>query len=462
MRLSKISKLIPAFAFALSITFATHADWTRFRGEGGLGIAEGQSVPTRWSDTRNIKWQVKVAGPGSSSPIVVGDKVFLTCWTGYGTEDTRDGSIDDLKRHLICYDRKTGKELWNRAVKAKLPEERYSGMFTQHGYATHTPVSDGEHVFAFFGKSGVHAFDLGGKKLWTADTGENLDRRGWGSASSPIVYHDKLIVSATVEDEAMYAFDTKSGSQLWRTQAGGFTSTWGTPIVVSNSDRDDIVISVPYEFWGLNPENGKLRWLSEALQTDSSTGSAIAKDGMIYAMGERGGGSVAIRAGGKGDVTKSHIAWEGKDGNRIGTPILWDNKLFFVRSSIVNCRDARTGEEIYAERVASAGITPAAAGPGRGAPGGGGFTRGGGSGGRTRGGGGGRGGSDYASPVAANGMMYQVLASGTTLVVKLSDKYELVGQNKLIKDGSRFSSTPAISHNNLFIRSDKNLYCIGE
>lgn len=339
------------------------ADWLRFRGPNGSGIAKAKP-PTKWSDEQNVRWAAELPGPGSSSPVVVGDRVFVTCWSGYGTDEARDAEMEALERHLVCLDRLSGRRLWIRSVKAKLPEERYSGMFTQHGYATHTPVSDGKRIFAYFGKSGVHAYDLDGKELWSADTGDRLERRGWGSASSPILCDGKLIVTASVEDEAMYAFDPKTGSQLWRTAAGGFSGTWGTPITVKSDDREDIVISVPYELWGLNPANGKLRWLAEAVRSDTAPGSPVAQGGLIYAMGERGGG-------------------------------------------------------------------------------------------------GGRGGADYASPVAANGLMYQVLSSGTTLVVKLGEEFELVAQNKLT-DGSRFSGTPAISDDSLFIRSDKKLYCIGE
>ena len=171
-----------SYLLLLSLTLfaiSSSADWTRFRGPNGSGIpADKKAVPTTWNDKETVKWKTALPGPGSSSPIVVGNKIFVTCWSGYGTDDSRDAKIEDLKRHLLCIDRKTGKILWNKSVKAKLPEERYSGMFTQHGYATHTPVSDGKNVYAYFGKSGLHAFDLEGKKLWEADAGDYLDRRG--------------------------------------------------------------------------------------------------------------------------------------------------------------------------------------------------------------------------------------------------------------------------------------------
>ena len=450
-----------SYLLLASLTFlaiSTSADWNRFRGPNGSGIpADNKAVPTTWNDKEHVKWKTALPGPGSSSPIVVGKRIFVTCWSGYGTDNTRDAKIEDLKRQLLCIDRKTGKVLWNKSVKAKLPEERYSGMFTQHGYATHTPVSDGKNVYAYFGKSGLHAFDLDGNKLWEADAGDYLDRRGWGSAASPIIFKDRVIVTASIEDEALYAFDSKTGSQVWRSPASGLASTWSTPITISHEGRDSILLAVPYELWAYNPENGRLRWSSEAVMSDSVCGSPIEKDGIIYAMGERGGGSVAIKAGGKGDVTKTHLKWEGKNGARIGTPILWEGRLYWIGSGIANCRDAKTGEEVFAERVPAAAGNGGVSSGGFGGRSGGGFS---GFGGGRRGGGGGRG-SDYSSPVAAGGHLFQVTGSGETLVLKLSKEFKFVGRNKLT-DGSRFSGTPAIDNGQLFIRSDKNLYCIAD
>lgn len=159
---------------------ANAADWLRFRGPNGSGIApDDKPVPVEWSATKNLKWKTALPGPGSSSPIVVGDRIFVTCWSGYATDGPQSaGDITALKRHLVCVDRATGKILWDKSVPAKQPEEPYGGMFAQNGYASHTPVSDGKSVFAFFGKSGVHAFDLEGKALWQADVGDWDDRRG--------------------------------------------------------------------------------------------------------------------------------------------------------------------------------------------------------------------------------------------------------------------------------------------
>jgi len=444
---------LKSFSLLVMLTFVgtAHADWTRFRGPNGSGIApDNQPVPTTWSDTENLKWKFALPGPGSSSPIVVGNKVFITCWSGYATDPQNPGSLEDLKRHLICVDRATGKELWNRAIKAKLPEGRYGGMFAQHGYASHTPVSDGKNVYVHFGKSGVFAFDLDGKQLWQGDVGDGLNARNWGSSSSPILHNNLLIVTASAESQAMVAFDTGNGREVWRQVAGGFDNTWGSPVVASVDGRDDIVLSVPGEIWGINPETGKLRWFSAGLRGDSVCGSAIVQDGVVYAMADRGGGSVAVKAGGKGDVSQSHVIWTGGNGSRIPTPVFWQGRLYWISGSLVNCRDAKTGQEIYSERLpgdeALAGGQGGQSGPG-------------GFGGR---GGGGFGAGDYASPVVANGHLYQVSRSGQTVVIKLGEKFELIARNRFTSDSSDFSATPAISGGQLFLRSARNLYCVGK
>ena len=148
----------------LSLITTTHAaDWPRFRGADGSGNAGDAKAPTTWSDTENVNWKAALPGPGSSSPIVWKDRVFVTCYSGYG--DGSDGAMEKLQRHLVCLDRATGKVLWDKAVAAEMPEDSYSGFLTEHGYASSTPATDGERVFAFFGKTGVLAFDFAGNEL---------------------------------------------------------------------------------------------------------------------------------------------------------------------------------------------------------------------------------------------------------------------------------------------------------
>ena len=165
------------------------ADWPRFHGADGSGVSLDKGpTPTKWSETENLKWKAKLPGPGSSSPIVIGQRVVVTCWSGYGADPANEGEESDLRRHVVCLDRDTGKVLWDQVVEPVLPEDPYSGQFTQHGYASHTPVSDGKQIYVFFGKTGVLAFDLEGKKLWqtSVGTGSGFARLGHGFQPRPV------------------------------------------------------------------------------------------------------------------------------------------------------------------------------------------------------------------------------------------------------------------------------------
>ncbi|QDT95773.1 outer membrane protein assembly factor BamB family protein [Gimesia aquarii] len=441
---------IAVFALLILISSNVQADWMRFRGPNGSGVSdEKQATPTKWSDQKNLMWKAALPGPGSSSPIIVGDKVFVTCWSGYGLNRNNPGDQKDLRRHLICLNRQSGKILWDKTVEPVLPEDVYTGMFAEHGYASHTPVSDGKRVYAYFGKSGAVAFDLDGNQLWQTITGDELDPRRWGSSSSPILYKNLLIVTATAESEALVALNKKTGKEVWRQESTGFNATWGTPILVPiDEDRTDLVIGVPYEIWSLNPDTGKLRWYCEAMPTETYCSSVIAHDGIVYGIEGRGGGSIAVRADGKGDVTKTHVLWSGRDSNRIETPIIYQGRIYFFSRGIANCIDAKTGERIFRGRLdkGDSDVTnnreeqsESRSGRGRG-----GFR-----------------GSDYSSPVIADGKVYFVSRSGETYVIKAGDKLEQLSVNRLTDENEDFSATPAISDGQIFIRSDKHLYCVG-
>lgn len=231
-------------------------DWARFRGPNGSGVAsDSESLPMAWSPEANLAWKTPLPGPGVSSPIICRGRVFVTCYSGYGLDPEAPGEIENLVRHLICIDLQTGQKLWQRDVPATLPEDPYSGIgVTAHGYASHTPVSDGDNVYAFFGKGGVHAFDLDGKELWQADVGKESDPNKWGSSSSPVTYNDTVIVTASAESQAIIGFDKTTGQELWRQEAEGLDGMWGTPTLVRMDEgRTDLVMCVAKELWGSIP-----------------------------------------------------------------------------------------------------------------------------------------------------------------------------------------------------------------
>jgi outer membrane protein assembly factor BamB len=438
------ARILCGVALSVGLCSAVSAgDWPRFRGPNGSGIsADVTATPVEWSPDKNVRWKTSLPGAGVSSPIVIGDRVFVTCYSGYGANF---GTIDDLKRHLVCVDRSSGKILWDKSVDAVLPEDSYSGMgIPAHGYASHTPVSDGKRVYAFFGKSGVLAFDLDGKQLWHKSVGTESDRRHWGSASSPILHEGKVIVAASAESESIIALNSETGDEVWRQEAAGLANVWGTPLLVKIDDeRTDLVLGVPYEIWGFNPDSGKLRWYSEIPAGDQYSSSVVAVQDVVYSIEGRGGGSAAVRAGGKGDVTKSHTVWSGSDSSRFGTPVVYEGRLHFFSSSIAGCNDAKTGKKIFQGRLEGGSS--------------------GGDGGRgSRSFGRGGGGSDYSSPVIADGKVYYVQSSGNCFVLKAGDKFEQLAVNSVTADRESFGATPAISNGEIFLRSDKHLYCVSE
>jgi outer membrane protein assembly factor BamB len=464
-------------AGALSVaSFATvnASDWTRFRGPNGTGISpDADPLPATFSDKENLQWKVDLPGAGVSCPIVVGDKVLVSCYSGYGIDRQNPGDMKALKRHLVCFERATGKTLWEKTIDAVLPEDEYTGMgVPEHGYASHTPVSDGTSVYVFFGKSGVYAYDLDGKDLWSASVGTQSDDRAWGSSSSPIVVNDVLIVPAGPETRAVVGLDKKTGKELWKSESDGLGNVWGTPALSQiDETRTDVVIGAPNEIWAINPATGKLNWYCTAMATDQFNSSVVVSDGMIYAVEGRGGGSIAVKAGGKGDVTASNVVWSGKDSNRFATPLVYEGRMYLISGGTAKCLNAADGKEIFQARLqgGAAGGPGEAGGAGRpggdpaaggqGAPGqppGGGF----GGGGRGRGGFGGGRGSDYSSPVIGDGKIYYVTRAGEIHVLKAGVTFEKLATNRLTADAEDFSATPAISNGQIFIRSSKHLYCV--
>lgn len=429
---------------------AEGSDWSRFRGPNGSGIcADRVPTPVTWNDIENLKWTVDLPGPGSSSPIVVGDKVFVTCWNGYGLSIEDPGDQANLKRHLVCVDRNNGQIVWDKTVDPYLPEDEYAGMFAQHGYTSHTPVSDGERVYAFFGKTGVVAFDMDGNPVWQTSVGTESGAQNWGTASSPLLYKNLVIVPATAECHSLVALDKQTGSVVWTAEADGFEATWGTPVLAEAPAGEKVlVIGVPGEIWALKPANGKLKWYCKGPGTNAYTASVITHDGVVYALGGREGGTVAVRTGGSGDVTESHIIWTGNQRGGIGTALYEDGRIYWFNNNVANCISAADGAEIYQERLQSSTDDESASQSGDGAQG------------SRRG----RGllSMDYSSPVAADGKLYFVARSGECYVLALGDEFKQLAVNRFGSDEADFSATPAISDGEIFIRSSKKLYCVSQ
>jgi outer membrane protein assembly factor BamB len=414
---------ITASALFLAACLASGADWTQFRGPGGQGISEEKGLPTEWSATKNIVWKVKLPGAGASCPVTLGKRVFITCYSGYGM-DTKDvGKPEDLRRHLLCIDRDTSKTIWAKEFMPDLPEHKYAGEGAYHGYAASTPLTDGERLYVFFGKSGVFCFDLDGTQLWRTVVGKNTN--GWGSGTSPILYKDLVIVNASVESGELVALDKMNGKEKWR--AKGISAAWNTPILVTTPEKtQELVVSVSNQVLGFDPASGKELWKTEGVHRYVCP-SVVAHDGVVYAIGG-GHTSLAVKAGGKGDVSKTPNAlWYVKKGSNVGSPIYHEGHLYWAGDGDghVHCQDAATGKFVYSKR-----LDPPS-------------------------------GQIWASPVLADGKLYYVSKENGTYVVAAKPEFELISHNVIKGDKSRSNASIAVSGGQLFLRNDQYLYCIG-
>jgi outer membrane protein assembly factor BamB len=405
-------------AILLSPTPLPAADWPQFRGPLGLATSADKNLPTTWSATENIVWKTELPGAGTSSPILLGDKIFLTTYSGFNVPGDR-GSMENLKLHVVCLNRH-GKILWTTDFDPKLPEQEK--IRDDHGYASSTPVADADRVYVFFGKSGVVALDHDGKKIWHADVGSKLN--GWGSGASLVLHKDLLLVNASVESESLVALDKHTGREVWR--AKGIREAWNTPLIVQTEDgKTEISVAIPHKILGFDPDTGKQLWSCATGIFWYMAPSMVAHDGVIYSIGGRSGGGLAVKSGGEGDVTESHRVWLGKKGSNVTSPIYHDGHIYWMHEAlgIAYCAKADTGEIVYEERVPRSTQV-------------------------------------YASPVLADGKIYYLTRDGKMFVVAAKPEFELLATNTLGERGT-YNASPAIANSRLYLRTNKNLYCIG-
>jgi outer membrane protein assembly factor BamB len=439
------------------------ADWAQFRGPNGLGVSDEKGLPLKWTATENIVWKTPLPGPGASSPIVVGDRVFVTCFTGAGepqaggrgrgrrkgrdkadgekkpdgekkadgekkpdgekkAEEPKKKEDPPIKVHLICVARGDGKPLWDKAIDVKHPEQTYGGFVALHGYASGTPASDGQAVYTFFGRTGVFAHDLDGNELWTANVGTRTD--GFGTANSPVLFENLVIINASVESGKLVALDKKNGEQKW--EASGIRRSWNAPVLVPVGGKHELVVYTSGKLFGFDPASGEKLWECDAKE-DYICPSVVANDGIIYAAGGRSGGVMAVKAGGRGDVTDTHVVWKSPTSTNVPSPVYHDGHIYMVHTDngSAYCLDAKSGEVVYQER-----FTPS---PGR----------------------------IYASPVAVDGRIYYVSREKGAYVLPAAPKFEILAHNVIDDDTSVVNGSLVVHRGQFLMRSDKNLYCIG-
>ena len=433
-----------AVLVATTVQAQTSAHWPQWRGPFFNGMARGDA-PVVWSDTTNIKWKTEIPGRGHSTPVIWGDRVFITTAipTGkpapaptptpseqaQGNQRRAGGGAGPLLEHrfeVMALDRRTGKILWQRTAKVATPHEGYHRAYGS--FASNSPVTDGKYVYAFFGSRGIYCYDFNGKLIWEKDPGVQMKMRlAFGEGSAPLLVGNRLFLVFDHEAESfVVALDKRNGKELWRV-ARDERSSWSTPLAIEHNGRTEIVVSATNRVRSYDPETGKVLWESAGLGANAIP-VPVHHNGIVYVMsGYRDPKMMAIKLGRQGDLTGSDaIVWSHTRGvPYTASPVLSDNKLYVVTDNgMVSAFNAVTGEPYYAQtRLPKAYNLK-------------------------------------ASPIGANGKLYLATEDGDVVVLKMGEKYEVIATNHL--SDQIFIATPAIAAGELFLRGQNTLFCISE
>jgi outer membrane protein assembly factor BamB len=428
MNLTKRNRraLCALLCLILTGTATTSAsDWTAFRGSRGLGIADADNLPVEWDSQTKFIWKQTLPGPGSSTPVVLGDNVYLTSYSGYALSADNPGDTESLVRHFLCLSRSTGKIEWEKTFPAKMPESEYKpGNNSRHGYASSTVTTDGERLYVFFGISGAYCLDLKGDVVWTKNLGDGT--HGWGSGTSPVLFEELVIINASVENQSLVALNKFTGDEVWRTP--GIAKCWSSPMLVDVGGKQELVLNVPKKLTGFDPRTGRELWHCEGIPDSYVCPSVISHDGVVFAIGGRKNTAIAVRAGGRGDVTDSHVLWRVSKGSNVSSPVYVDGHIYWLHESrgTAYCLNAKTGDVVYEERLEP------------------------------------RPNLLYASVTAADGKLYAPSRENGTYVLKASPQFKQLAVNVLEDDQSRTNASIVVHNNQLLLRSDKAIYCIAK
>jgi outer membrane protein assembly factor BamB len=419
---------------------ATAANWPQWRGPDGSGISNEKNLPAEWTPTKNIKWKTPIAGRGHSSPIVWGNKIFLTTaiegevvpgakavkHMAGDKEFLHPDSVGADHKHtfkVMALDRNSGKILWETVAWEGTP---YDNRHRKSSYAASTPATDGKLVYAFFGTEGLYAYDFNGKLAWKAQLG-NLGTVGMGTGTSPILFEKLVIVQCDEENgesSFIVALDKQTGKEVWRTPRKVQVS-WATPILVRTAKRAELITSGTEFVVSYDPATGKELWRHKGVESNAIP-SPVANNEMVFVVaGFPAKIAMAIKLGGSGDLTGTpNVPWTYAKGTAyVPSPILYGDYLYLTTDrGILTCIDVKTGEVKY-----EGGRIPIPAT----------FT---------------------ASPVAFEGKILMTSEDGDTFIVKAGPKHEIIGTNSI---GEAVYASPAIADGRIFIRGEKNLYCIG-
>lgn len=438
---------------SLLFTVASQAaDWPQWRGPSQNGVAPNANPPTFWSESSNVVWKIAVPGSGTSTPIIWGKHIFLLAaealpsanqapvtnapapqaTTNAAPGGNRRGGgggrseapTNPYRFTVNAFDRTTGKVLWQKTAVEEVPHEAHH---RDHGFASASPVTDGEHVYAWFGSRGMHCYDFSGKLKWSQRFGKMQTRNSFGEGSSPALHGDTLVVLWDHEGEDFItALDKRTGQEKWRQPRSEGTG-WTTPLIVTYAGQTQVLISAANRIRSYALDDGKLLWECAGMTANPIPTPVADADTAYFISGFRGAALLAIKLGGTGDLTGTDfIRWShNKSTPYVPSPLLYDDFFYFLagNNATLSCLDAKTGKAHYeAERLEGVfGM--------------------------------------YASPVGAGGRIYLAGRDGKCAVIKNSPTLEVLAVNAL---DDKFDASPAVVGNELFLRGHKSLYCISE
>jgi outer membrane protein assembly factor BamB len=448
---------VPALLVWSSLA-AGAADWPAWRGPSFNGSAADATPPLKWSETESVKWKVKIPGRGNATPIVLGNQVFVLSAISTEPPPTverppaaqppppQDGPGGGPSRRrgpggpgggrseaptakvqftVLSLDRATGKILWQKTARELVPHE---GHHNDGTFASCSPVTDGEHLFASFGSHGIYCYDLKGNLVWENDLGDMRTRNSFGEGASPALHGDTLVVNWDHEGEDfIVALDKRTGKERWR-QSRDEATSWSTPLIVEHDGKAQVVVSATKRVRSYDLATGQQLWECGGM-TDNVIPTPFAAFGMVYPIsGFRGAALLAIKLGRTGDLTGTDaIAWQHAKGTPyVSCAVLAGERIYFCsgNNGIVSCFHAKTGAPLFeGERLADLA------------------------------------GGVYASPVAAADRVYLIGRDGKAVVLKQGDKLEVLATNKL---DDRIDASPAIAGKELFLRGHQYLYCLAE
>jgi len=409
---------ISVFAvLCLLIPVAVAENWPNWRGPESLGISGESNLPLEWSPTENIRWKVKLPERGNSTPIVWGDRIFLT-----------QPVEKEHRRTLLCLERGSGKTLWQVGTEYSAKEPTHP----TNPYCSASPVTDGQRVIAWYGSAGVFCYDFEGKELWRRELG--VQEHEWGYAASPVLHGNLCFINfGPGVNEFVVALDKRTGAEVWRYEIPkpaaealkrdeNLRGSWATPLVIRTAGREELILTLPEQVVALDPPTGKTLWTCDGLGSLVYT-SPMWGEGILVALGGYHRACLAVKPGGSGDVTESHRLWhQPKSKLRLGSGVIHKGH-FYVNdmNGILSCFDVKTGQAVWEQRL---------------------------------------GGDTWSSVIlSADERLYMLNQEGTTFVVKASPKYELLATNRL--DEMTNSST-VIADGEILVRTHEHLWCIAK